>query len=113
MNPTERAVLKQAFKKTTDLFKRRNTTEDWARNLRDGSSELTTKLQWTHFYTFLANPRKYKEENVCLKTAFEEHHSKECIPPYESCFHVQEWKNGTETIINVTNTLEQDEKTEE
>ena len=114
MNSNERAVLENSFKKTIDLFKRRNAPEDWARNLRDGSSELKTNLQWKHFYTFIANPTKYKSEDVCLKTAEQEHRQKVCITPYEDCFKIKEWKNGSETIINITNPgLDMDEKKEE
>jgi len=115
----ERAVLHGAFERTKDLFKRRNTSEDWALNLVEGSKDLTTPLQWTHYYTFLANPNGYKEEEVCLKTAEEEYaNNPNLIPPYEDCFEVTEYKNGNETIIYVKNKnlhppKEEDEEDEE
>ena len=113
MDSDERTVLQAALKKTMDLFKRRTSHEDWARNLREGSSELKTDLQWKHFYTFLGNPRGYDENNVCVESSEKEHATLE-LKPYEDCFEIHEYKNGNETTIYVKNigdgTAEQDDE---
>ena len=99
----ERSVLEGVFRKTLDLFKKRNTSEDWSRNLVEGSRGLRTRLQWKHFYAFLANPRGYDEKLVCRETAEAEHHAGPCITPYPPCYEVHEYQNGNETIIHVRN----------
>lgn len=116
METTEREVLQKAFKKTMDLFKRRASHGDWARNLKEGSAMLTTDLQWKHYYTFLGNPNGYDENNVCLESCEEEYKNLK-LEPYEDCFEIREYKNGTETTIYVKNIEkkddeEEDEKTE-
>ena len=43
----EHQNLQAAIRETRDLFKRRATAADWARNLIEGSRRLKTKKEWT------------------------------------------------------------------
>ena len=112
MNTKERSVFQKAIAETTDLFKRRTQAEDWSRNLIEGSSELKTAQQWKHFYTWLANPNQYNEEET-NKMEISDETAK--IEPYDSCMRTETFQNGPcETIINIINTSgpssEQDEE---
>ena len=109
MNDEERNNFKESVRKTTELFKRRNTPEDWARNLIDGSSSLKTGNSWKHFYAWLSNPAKYNEEEVNnMGTLATE---KTVIEPYDDCMRVDTFENGNEILVHVKNmSLEEDEK---
>jgi len=111
MNPKERSVFQKAIAETTDLFKRRSQAEDWSRNLIEGSRELKTPHQWKHFYTWLANPNQYNEEET-NKMEIATEAAK--IEPYDSCMRTETFQNGPcETIINVINTSGHSEQDEE
>lgn len=111
MKQTERDVLEKCLKNTADLFKRRPQSESWANNLIEGSRILTTKGQWKHFYTWIANPTKYCFEEAEKTTPATE---QTIISEYSSEYDVKHFKNGCETIIHVTKKKSQDdEKTEE
>ena len=114
MDDDERNVLHKCFAKTKELFMKQNSSEDWSHNLIEGSSELSTPLQWKHFYVWLANPNNYNEEETAKLSTMS---GTATIEPYADCFKVDTIQNGPcETIINVvnTNTSEQeDEKQEE
>ena len=115
MDPLEQTVLQKAIAATVDLFKTRTDSEDWVRNIVEGSKTLTTPLQWTHFYTFLTNPNGYDESKVDINsTAGEEYNNEYTRTPYESCLEEVHYKNGpNETIIHVKNNslyLDQDDE---
>ena len=101
MNEQERSGFLQAIKKTKELFQRRRAAEAWSDNLIEGSAVLETASQWKHYYAWMANPGKYNEEEVNgLKTLDEQAFE---IEPYHEDLVVKQFKNGTETIIHVTN----------
>jgi hypothetical protein len=103
--------LQYSIRKTKDLFKRRNTAEDWARNLLEGSKRLKTVEDWDLFYTFLVDPMGYEENEIAPRK--ETCNVQEGIPSdYPSHMKVVKIKNGGETMIHVVNTTwhEDDEK---
>jgi len=103
MKPSERTVLQACFEKTKKLFETKRQPEDWADNIIQGSSGLKTKLQWKHFYTWLANPNNYDEENTSNLTI--EPQILENIEPYPEHMVVETYQNGpAETLIRVINT---------
>ena len=108
MKTDERNVLQSCFAKTKNLFIKKNTAEDWAHNIIEGSSALKTGLQWKHYYVWLANPNNYNEaEADKLSTASEAF----VLEPYSDCMKVETIQNGPcETIINVINVGEQDDE---
>ena len=105
MEDHEQNVLQKAIALTVDLFKRRTDSEDWVRNIVEGSKTLTTPLQWTHFYTFLTNPKGYDETKVDIhSTAGEEYNNDYTPTPYENCMEEIRFENGpNETIIHIKN----------
>ena len=101
MDEQERNGFLQAIKKTKELFQRRRTAESWSDNLIEGSASLETPNQWKHYYAWMANPGKYNEEEVNgMKTLDEQAFE---VEPYHEDLVVKQFKNGTDTIIHVTN----------
>ena len=112
MNPAEREILHACFEKTKEMFQTKNRAEDWSDNIIEGSRFLKTKLQWKHFYSWLANPTGYSEKETDLLPTSSEKFE---IPQYPDNMRVQYYPNGSETIVCVTNPIydsSEDEKTE-
>ena len=87
--------------KKPKLFKARTASECWSDNIVEGSRGIKTKLQWRHFYAWLANPDGYNEEDVVAPM---EGLTAAVIEPYPQGMLEQRYENGTETIIHVKNT---------
>ena len=51
--------LDQAIKRTAELFKSRDRSEDWSRNIIEGSRGLTSVHDWTLYYAYLSTPDKF------------------------------------------------------
>ena len=107
----EHQNLQAAIRETRDLFKRRGTAGDWARNLIEGSRRLKTKKEWTKYYAYLANPEGFDPNREYAVVKPEDM----TIEPYPEEQVVTEFKNGTETIVHVKNRVrsQDDEKTRE
>jgi hypothetical protein len=104
-------VLQYSVRKTKDLFARRPSAEDWARNLLEGSKRLNTKHDWDKFYTFITNPDAYEEGEI--SEHFLPAKISEGIPTdYPSHMKVVKIMNGNETVIHVVNTHKRDEDDE-
>ena len=101
MNQNERKILHSCFAKTLDLFQQRKQAESWSENLLDGSRQLTTPVQWKHYYVWLAQPSKYCEADVDKM----EIDTVPCeIEPYPQGLEVETLKNGNyETFVRVRN----------
>jgi hypothetical protein len=107
------SVLQYSVRKTKDLFARRPSAEDWARNLLEGSKRLKSKHDWDKFYTFITNPEAYEEGEI--PEDFSPAKISEGIPTdYPTHMKVVKTMNGNETLIHVVNTRrsrdEDDEK---
>ena len=104
--------LQFSIRKTKELFKRRNTAEDWARNLLEGSRRLKTENDWDQFYTFITDPLGFEEGEIVEKLGTCS--MQEGVPTdYPSFMKVVKTMNGNETMIHVVNTnyrCEDDEK---
>ena len=104
--------LQFSIRKTKELFKRRNTAEDWARNLLEGSRRLNTEKDWDTYYAFITNPLGFEEGEIVEKMGTCSIH--EGVPPeYPSFMKVVKTMNGNETMIHIVNTnsrCEDDEK---
>ena len=104
--------LQFSIRKTKELFKRRNTAEDWARNLLEGSRRLKTKNDWDTYYAFITDPLGFEDGDIVenMGTC----NMQEGIPTdYPSFMKVVKTMNGNETMIHVVNTnsrCEDDEK---
>ena len=105
--------LQYSIRKTKDLFKRRATAEDWARNLLEGSTRLKTAADWDQFYVFLTDPMAYDDGDIAVK--MNTCSVQEGVPTdYPAHMKVLKTQNGGETIIHVVNTQgrgEDEEKT--
>ena len=113
MNEDERTVFQECIHKTTELFKRRATAEDWADNIIEGSNALKTPNQWKHFYAWLASPTLYNEEEVNNVGTLQSTTEQATIEDYPEGMKVETYKNGCETIVMVRNVgLECDEEDE-
>ena len=99
--------LVQAMTKTVNLFKNRDRSEDWSRNIIEGSSGITSERDWTLYYAFLTNPANFSESNVCLETI----NPNETIPLPEGLEEVVH-KNGPDYIVEVKRINDDDEKIE-
>ena len=106
------SALQFSLRKTKELFKRRNTAEDWARNLLEGSRRLKTAHDWDQFYAFITDPLGFEDGEMVEKMGTCS--MQEGIPPeYPSFMKVVKTMNGNETMIHVVNTnyrCEDDEK---
>ena len=103
------ADISTAIRETHALFKRRNSAEDWAQNLIDGSRTVKTPEQWTKYYAFIANPQNY-DPNHEYKVA-------PLVKPgsYPAGQKEVRYQNGPDEYIYVTNVTtaandEEDEK---
>ena len=103
MSPEELKNLWVAIHKTQELFKTRSGTSDWQRNIVDGSSSLKTKIEWSNFYAWLANPSQFipKENEEDFK--FEEDCELWKNYKYPEGVHEKIFKNGNETMIHIVN----------
>jgi hypothetical protein len=94
--------LQYSIRKTKELFRRRQTGEDWARNLLEGSRRLKTVDDWDMYYAFIANPDAYEENKIPARTGTCCVH--EGVPTdYPDFMEVRKVINGGETIIHVIN----------
>jgi hypothetical protein len=104
-------VLQYSVRKTKDLFARRPSAEDWARNLLEGSKRLKTKHDWDKFYTFITNPEAFEEGEI--PDHFSQAKISEGIPTdYPPHMKVVKIMNGNETMIHVVNTRKRGEDDE-
>ena len=103
--------LERAIAETKNLFRRRNSPEDWARNLIEGSRGIKTSKGWGLYYAFLANPKGFDITKEVIPFNTSEYNPE----PYPEYMTVEKFQNGpSETIIHVKNTKYmnmEDEKT--
>ena len=104
--------LARAILKTKALFKERDRAEDWSQNILEGSEGLSSRDDWTRYYTFLADPEGFDPDTPVGETI----NPAETIDPLPSTLKSFETQNGTETIIHVRNVdwmNQEEEKTED
>ena len=102
--------LSQAIERTKKLFKTRDHSEDWGRNIIDGSKGIHTQEDWTLYYSYLTNPHRF-DPTKKLETV-DPNYKIEGLP--EGLEEVRH-KNGTDIIIEykrVRSLDEDDEKRE-
>ena len=108
MNQSELKELAEAIDKTKDFFKRRTHANDWSRNIEQGSSGLKTKQQWGRYYNWLANPQHFDINEHIDYMDCDEYNP----PPYEDGMEIEEFQNGPDLLIRVTNMNLEEEKFE-
>ena len=86
--------LEQAIKLTAELFKSRDRSEDWSRNIVEGSRGITTVHDWTLYYAYLSNPDKF-DPTATYETL--DINAKIAPPPPE--FDIVTHRNGTDYDI--------------
>ena len=86
--------LTQAIERTKQLFKARDHSQDWGRNILEGSKGLTTQEDWTLYYSYLTNPQQF-DPNAVLETVDPNYVIE--APPDE--LEVVTHKNGTDIDI--------------
>ena len=98
--------LRQALTQTRDLFKDRCTSDDWGRNIIEGSYGIKTERDWLLYYSFLANPEAFDENAELVPSKIEP------VAPPPNEFNITYHDNGNETTIVYTRKKEvDDEKT--
>ena len=97
--------LEKALARTVKLFKTRDRSEDWSRNIIEGSEGITDTKDWTLYYHFLSNPKKFDPSNVCTETL-----DPDIEIPLPKGHHEVFHKNGPDYIIEVKRN--DDEKSE-
>ena len=85
--------LRIALERTRELFRTRDHSEDWGRNIIEGSEGLCTERDWLLYYSFLTNPEAFDENAELVPMKMEP------MPPPPPEFDIIEHKNGTETTI--------------
>ena len=96
--------LEKAMSRTAELFKKRNRSEDWSRNIIEGSEGITAKEDWTLYYHFLSNPEKFDPSNACMETM-----DPNVEIPLPKGLREVRHKNGPDYIVEVLK-VEDDEK---
>ena len=51
--------LERAINQTKKLFQARDRSEDWGRNIIEGSRGITSEKDWTLYYSYLTNPTRF------------------------------------------------------
>ena len=100
--------LTQAIERTKQLFKARDHSEDWGRNILEGSQGLSSQKDWTLYYSYLTNPQKF-DPNMVLETVDPNYVIE--APPDE--LEVITHKNGTDINIEYKRRVVQDDEKEE
>ena len=103
-------MWKQAIENHKTLMAARPDPSDWANNICDSSSILTTPTDWQIYYRYLTQSPIFFNSTSEGKTMGELEQTP-VIPAYSECQTIEEIKNGNETYILVK-TVENDEKTE-
>ena len=105
-------MWKQAISNHKTLMAARPDPSDWANNICDSSSILTTPTDWQIYYRYLTQSPIFFKSTSDDKTLGELEQTP-VIPAYSECQTIEEIKNGNETYILVkTIETSDDEKTE-
>ena len=100
--------LAAAIARTRKFFETRSHSNDWGRNIVEGSFGITSQEDWTAYYSYLTNPDGFDPE-AKLET-LDPH---ENIKPLPEGLCFIKHKNGNDYEINIKNTMgEDDEKVE-
>ena len=91
---------RKSIDKLKQLFKEHNHPEDWSDNIIKASRNLSSKRDWSLFYSYLSNPKEFDptKQIVTLDDLIKLPE----IEPYPSNVKITEYKNGIETHIHVT-----------
>ena len=96
--------LEKAIARTQKLFRERDASEDWARNIIEGGAGLSTQRDWLLFYSFLTNPGEFNPDADLVPA------EDVVIPPPDPQYKIMEYKNGDETTIVYKRRKEEDDE---
>ena len=87
--------LKEAIQHTKQLFQKRTRSEDWGRNIIEGSSNIKSIKDWTKYYSFLTNPNHFDPENEPVPMDIDTE-----IEAPDPRYDIIEHRNGTDVNIH-------------
>ena len=100
--------LERAINQTKKLFQARDRSEDWGRNIIEGSRGITSEKDWTLYYSYLTNPTRF-DPTATLETL--DLNEKIAPPPPE--FDIITHRNGTDFDIHYRRKEEKDDEKEQ
>ena len=90
--------LRTAIGELNRLFKERNSSEWWSQNIIDASKNITTKSNWTKFYSYMYSPENFDPNQTMLTV---EDCKEKADLSYPEGLEEIRYVNGNETTIHV------------
>ena len=115
MNSQNKDNIQKAIALLKKNFERNNNSNSWADNIVNASKHLCGRVEWAHFYHFLANPRGYDMDKILLGKV--DGPKEQVDLTQDSRLREIVYKNGTDATIHLKNDAlyetEEDEKRQE
>lgn len=104
MDSESRKNIEKAISLLRENFKNHSNPDSWATNIQRACKHLTNKIEWVHFYHYMANPAAYNINAVKIDCELDDSPADTLnFEGLDKRLKPVIYKNGSECVIHIRN----------